>query len=467
MARNSTMAASVNEMEKLQPSDSSTESYTQCQSRALQALQLFRDSEDAAHIDEALTNGRKANDIAADDPSCWAGARTVLGAILVERSQWSKDVTDIEEATKMLRGAVEAILGSEEHDEDTTSVLFTNLVTALSLRYNLSAQSQHLDDGIAILEDILPFTPLESPARRLCLGALSTFLDFVNTETQDLIYEDRAIQTAREAFALEHDTSVAISSKNQLITSLLKRHVRTQSLSDFSEAVELAAPIVERDDDPSNDSSAFENLVLKLGDLYQGRFEATNDIELLRRDIELNARLILHDERNGGEDPRTSAWLVISLRIKIALHIRATDTMPSDISIELLLECPELLQVLVPEGYPNGGGWLNDTAQRLRQHYKDVTQSETTAEIAVIASMMAMSETDAEHENWGLVEDGYRASWKLWSNVTGKMPEFYGSIMRFENSNRTVLPPESVEDLGLTCPCMIKTGKLDPEKEGF
>lgn len=459
----------VNEMERPGASGDRGESYQQYLSQALQSLQLFSRSQEEQHINEAVAYGRKANGIAADDPTNWAGARTVLGAILVQRSQWSKDVTDIEEATKMCRGAVEAVLGSEEHTEDTTSAMFTNLATALRLRYRLSSQAKHLDEGLAIFEELLQFTAEDSFSRKLCLHAKSSFLDFVSTETTDLQYEDQAIRTAREALAIEPNISVASSSMNQLVSLLEKRHMRTKSLEDFQETVDVVAPVFARDMHPSHYSAeAVQSLMGSLCDLHQMHFEATSNMESLKKAIDFNTKLVLVDRREA-DDPRRSALLVVGLKQKIAHYVKATGTMPTDVDIELLLKRPQVMQLILPDDYPHRAKWLNQTAQRMRDHCRDISQSIRIAEVALRTSMMAMAEIDPEQEGWGDVDDGYRESWKLWSDLTGKMPEFGVSVMMFEGKRSTWLPPEISEDndLGIKVPYMINPGKLDPERENF
>lgn len=97
--------------------------------------------------------------------------------------------------------------------------------------------------------------------------------------------------------------------------------------------------------------------------------------------------------------------------------------------------------------------------QRLYEKTNDILDIEE----ALRLTMAAMQETDDSHAEWEAMQDSFRVQFRLWSEHTGKMPDFDTAVMAFERNGGTYIPPGLVGDLGLKVPYMIYGGELPVE----
>ncbi|MBB5866789.1 tetratricopeptide (TPR) repeat protein [Allocatelliglobosispora scoriae] len=276
------------------------------------ALQLlFNHSRDLAHLDEAISAGRTAAAMAADDPRL-VGRLHVLSEALHTRFEQTGDRADLDAAIEACQGAVEA------SDDARRVSLLADLSLALAVRHRTAGD---LADLTAAIDAGRASIALGSEDVALALSNLGSMMQTLFERTGDRAAISDAIEMGRRAVAANEPNGWQRAMYwTNLSNALRTRFERVGDVADVDAAVDAAGQAVQtaEADDP-NLGMHWANLASALG----SRFNQTGDQADLSASIEAAQRAV------AADGPQRTDYL-INLSTALKLRFQRTAS-PADL----------------------------------------------------------------------------------------------------------------------------------------
>ncbi|KAG2413389.1 hypothetical protein HFD88_002578 [Aspergillus terreus] len=191
----------------------------------------------------------------------------------------NNDLSDLEEAIKLTRGAVHL---SRENDADPDYPGYlNNLANLLGDRYIRTGSVGNLEESIAVAQQAINAIPKNHPNRPKYLNNLGNQLNDRYLITGVLADLDEAIQVGWEAIRLTPEDHIHRPALfNNLGNRLGDRYLRTDSLGDLDEAIRIKREAVKATPENHPDRAGrLNNLAIELSARYLKTFDPL-DIEM-------------------------------------------------------------------------------------------------------------------------------------------------------------------------------------------
>lgn len=435
--------------------------------QALRSLQKFQLSRHRPDIDSAVSHGRKAAALSADNPEHVIAVHTILGAILFARGQSSRNIADAKEGVKSCRAALEGSIENGLH-ANIRNVHFTNLSNALRFCCSMTDGAEYVEEAVGIIEHIKDKSRTGAADQTFCLNVLAELYEFAHQKRGDRHYQDDAIKTARLALASIPESgpeSLRVETLGIILSLLSSRYNATKDASDMRSAAQLAQDFEQQGGTWVGDSAAGHRALGTLSDLFIEHYETTNDIASLLRSIEYNVQLVKGTDSKDRQT-RETAILIYGLHQKVSLYAKHTEDMPS-LDLDIFINHPRLIVSLIPGDFSRRSEYLHKLSLAFQNQFARGIHLEASAENAVVASSFALQAAEETHPKWGAMNAAHWASRRIWSEVTGKMPDAVSGAMLMFEQKGMFISPEMVPGMGLKIPYMISLGELDPELKNF
>ncbi|KAJ5745269.1 hypothetical protein N7520_010451 [Penicillium odoratum] len=429
--------------------------------RVLKQLNALEVGSLPIEINSAVDCARAAAHDTTQDEAGKVLALTILAAALQKRYQVStpKNPTDLEEAVDVTRAAVEiTIRRSQESSIKDSQVYFINLERALCFRYGTKEEA-HIEECVAIVIPLLNLVQQGSKCHAFTLKILSSLYSAGYNRTKNPKYLDDAIDVTNSAISI-------IPEKHPFVAVMLKvlaklhdqRFEKTNLLSDL----EIFISTLQELSEAHNDTLKKFDVVHELACAFERRHKLTENIEDLEKAIDYGTAAVKLAPKSSLKGHPISARdiSVHNLRIHVKDYFRKTGNIPE--IDEDFLEGAGIVGMLVNLDSDNKTQQRHKIAKALQKLYEK-TNRVFDIEQALRLTLTAMQSIDDSQDEWGAIQDTFKAHFRLWSEHTGKMPDCEITIMAFERNGGTYIPPESTADLGLSVPLMIFSGELPVE----
>lgn len=446
----------------LTPSDSKRTSLQEDLERALEQLSKLEIGSLPAEINTAVDYARASVHGFSKDEAGKVLALTVLAAALQKRYQisTSKDPRDLDEAVDVTRAAVEnTIQESQGSAIGDSQVYFINLERALCFRYEETKGEAQIEESVAIVIPLLDLVQQDSQCHAFTLKILSSLYSAGYNRTKTPKYLDEAIDATNSAIAITPENHPFRTVMRQVLARLHdQRFERTNLLSELDSFINTLQELPETQKDTLEQ---FE-VIHELACAFERRHKLTDNIEDLEKAIKYgDAAVKLAPKSPLKGHPISARDIgVYNLRIHTKEYFRKTGNVPE--LDEYILKGAGIVEMLVNMDSENKIQQRHKVANAFQKLYER-TNRVSDIEHALRLTMNTMQLIDDSQDEWGAIQDTFKAQFRLWSEYTGKMPDCEVMVMAFERNGGTYIPPESTEDLELRVPYVIFSGELPAE----
>ncbi|EYE90963.1 uncharacterized protein EURHEDRAFT_416880 [Aspergillus ruber CBS 135680] len=446
----------------LTPSDSNRASLQEDLGRVLEQLSKLEIGSLPAEINTTVDCVRASVHGSSRDETGKVLALTVLAAALQKRYQISisKDPSDLDEAVDVTRAAVEiTIREPQEFAIDDSQVYFINLERALCFKYEETKGEAQIEESVAIVVPLLDLVQQGSQFHAFTLKILSSLYSAGYNRTKTPEYLDEAINATNSAIAITPEYHPFGTVMRQVLAQLHdQRFERTNLLSELDSFISTLQELPEAQKDTLEQ---FE-VIHELACAFERRHKLTGNIKDLEKAVKYGAAAVKIAPKSPLKGHPISARDVgvYNLRIHTKDYFRKTGDVPE--LDEHILKGAGIVEMLVNMDSENKTQQRYKIANAFQKLYER-TNRVSDIEHALRFTMDTMQLIDDSQDEWGAIQDTFKAQFRLWSEHTGKMPDCEVTIMAFERNGGTYIPPESTEDLDLRVPYMIFSGELPVE----
>ncbi|KAJ5999398.1 hypothetical protein N7451_007208 [Penicillium sp. IBT 35674x] len=446
---------------KLAPSESKRASLQEDLGSILRQLSKFEIGSLSLEINDAVDRARGSVHDCSEDKAKKVLSLTVLAAALQKRYQisTSKDDCDLDEAVDVTRAAVEIIiLESREFDIEDVQVYFINLERALCFRYDKKEDSG-IEDPLSRVVPLLDLVQHGSQCHAFTLKILSSLYSAGYNRTKYTKYLDEAINVTNSAIAIAPKSHPLGNAMRQSLAGLHEQRFEcTHLLSELDSFISNLQELSETREDKAEPFRVTHELACA----FERRHQLTDNTEDLAKAIEYGVTAVGLAPRSSLEGHPISARdiAIHNLRIHTKYYFKKTGNIPE--LDEYIVRRAGISQVLCNLNHEDKTQQQHKVTKAFQRLYES-TNSLFYIEHALRLTMNTMQSIDGSHDEWGPIQDTFKAQFRLWSEHTGKMPDCEVVLMAFESNGGTYIPPEQVPDLDLREPYIIFCGELPAE----
>ncbi|KAL6818973.1 CHAT domain-containing protein [Trichoderma camerunense] len=165
-----------------------------------------------------------------------------LGVMLRMRSEQTGSTDDLNQATSILRDAVDAM----PHDDPNRALSLSYLGVSVLSRFKHKGSMEDLNQAISILSEAVDAIPHDHRNRAICLNNLVAGLNKRSQVIGSIDDIDRAVDAAREAFNIApHDSPQRASLLSNYGSTLSERFKRAGSIDDLDQAISMLKEAVD------------------------------------------------------------------------------------------------------------------------------------------------------------------------------------------------------------------------------
>jgi len=337
-----------------------------------------------------------------------------LGHGLATRFDLGGHPEDLDEAVTLLRESSLTQQQSQSPSSRQGPDKLEHFSSVLSTRYDLSHRDADLDELISVGHKLLELRPVTHPDRRSALNNLARHLHTRFTKKQQLTDLDDVITLRREALQLTHNRDRSwISTLNNHGAALRERFRKTGRYEDLTEAVSMHREVLMRL--PKSDPErwmALGNLEYALSEQAEASNQSLNTdefIALLKEEVQI----------------QRSDYRLLN-RLATALYNRSRSTLQiSDLNDAVALH-QEVL-ALLPETHADRARSLDNFATTLRgRALRNGQVTDLDNAVTLLREVMEMRPTPHEKRPWTLNNLG--AAYENRFLLTGQVADLDESV---------------------------------------
>lgn len=418
--------------------------------QAIYALQAFQTTKNQEYIDEAVELAQHAANSTPSGDNNLAGYLTTLGAMHQYHYKATGDKSSLNGAVMAASRAVEV----SRDDDDDQDLYIRNLAAALRYRYSESGDKTHHDEAISTMQHVVGFVGSRNRSR--VLQSLVEFQKVFFEMTSDATHLDEAIHTT--SLLLDQ---VRGSGRVEILYSLCDlydmRLDHSQTLEQLDECIKVCHDIIEAI--PAEDDWR-PAIMHNISVYYTRRYSQDGRLEDLRRAIDFNQMTSASTDIKLVER-RTS--LLEGLAQKFMLWYEKEREFPT--LDESILDRHLDGDKTNAKDLPEKATWLFILSRHLEEKARGAEPpigALDDLELSIVLVYEALEATAAHHPNWEDMVNDLRKRQRLWSEITGKIPDTPEiATLLFRKGGRWMAPELSEDHDSYSVPYCIMVGDLD------
>ena len=395
-----------------------------------------------------VDGARRSVDVAVNTPML-PYALDGLGVALFEKFEFSGSSSDLDDAIRFARMALEAC---PQSDRKFRPAIMNNLAMKLKERARKTNDTNDIEEGIQLCKEALGISS-DQGFRHALLISLSALLGLLYRRRQNIEDLEEAIQANREAVKLAKDGSEQKAiGHNNLGNRLENLYTRTGNPEQLNEAIQSSREALRCTSDEMFRASRLNNLAKRL--IY--RYERTMNLRDLNEAIGFSERAVAIELTRRNTD-----WPGFADRFALALHLRYKRTGEGDVETCIRILREAIDHETLDRGHPETRGLLNNLGSLYMTLYRDtgdVASLEASREAFQEAIAMGDDAGDADHplqlerlSNLGAVH--YELYYQTNPETTELLEEALRFVRRAVNGCKDDHPNKArfQTDQGMTC----------------
>lgn len=424
--------------------------------------QRYKRTHQRSDLDALVDGARRGVDVAVNTPML-PYALDGLGAALFEKFEFTGSSSDLNDAIRVARMAVEACPKS---DQQFRPGIISNLALKLKERARKTNDMTDIEEGIRLCKEALRIYSSVKEIRLSILINLSALLGLLYRRQQNVEDLEEAIKVNREAVELAKDGSEQKAiGHNNLGNRLENLYTRTGNPEWLNEAIQNSREALRCTSDEMLRASRLSGLAKRL--TY--RYERTMNLSDLDEALGFSERAVALDLSKNS-----SHWPSFADRFAIALHHRYKRTGEGDVETCIRIQHEAINHKTLDRNHPDTRGFLNNLGSLYMTSYRntgDVASLQASRDAFSEAITMGDDAGDADHplqlerlSNLGVVH--YNLYYQTRPETTELLEEALQFSRRAVNSSKDDYPKkaEFQTNQGIICECL---GYLDEAYEAF
>ncbi|KAJ0115194.1 hypothetical protein J7T55_001604 [Diaporthe amygdali] len=418
--------------------------------QAIHALRAFQISKSREYIDEAVELTEHATNSTPSGDDNLAMYLTTLAAMRKHHYTASGDKSSLDGAVQASKRAVEV----SRDDDENQNLYIHNLAAALQCRYKESGDNKHLQEGISIMKHIANYVSPEGKTKLLQSLLMLQRLAF--EDTSDEVRLDEAISTTELLLEnADQDGRIELLySLGDLYDMRLDLRRTIEHLDDCIRVCRDVLEAIPAEDDRR--SAVMHNISV----YYTRRYTHDDCLEDLGQAIDFSQKAIGTTDIEQVEK-RTS--LLEGLAQKFMMwYTREKEFPPLD---ESILDRHVAGKKTDAKDLPEKATWLFMLSRGLEEKVSHTDPSHDSLddlEMSMVLVYEALEVTVDNHKNWEDMVNALRKRQRLWSDLTGKIPDTSEiATLLFRKGGRWIAPEHDENISLIKVPYCIKVGDLN------